>query len=294
MDIDYHFVDVFSNKPFSGNGLAVFPNADQLNKTFMQLLTQEMRQFESIFFYEKGADIFRAFIFTMEEELDFAGHPLLGLASMIHDLYAKESLRNEISIELNDKTVGVVTTKKDGFYSATMNQGIPKFLHSLNKSEELDFLSYLNLDINDIYQNANLEVITTGLPYLIVPVKSSSLSKVKVSISDLENKLLEIKAKFFYVLDVENKRGRTWDNAGLVEDIATGSSAGPVGAFLVKNGFEKVNAQIRLSQGEFLNRKSELRVFVNGNGSRVDDILVEGDVVKIGRGTITAANNGYS
>ena len=157
-------------------------------------------------------------------------------------------------------------------------------------SETSEFLSYLSLELSDKCENANLEVITTGLPYLIVPVKSSSLSKVKVSISNLANKLSKIGAKFFYVLDVENRKGRTWDNFGLVEDIATGSSAGPVGVYLVKNGYENFNEQIKLSQGEFLNRESELRVIVTGKNNEFKDILVEGDVVEIGHGKITTAN----
>lgn len=290
MDIDYYLVDVFTKKPFSGNSLTIFSNAKNLGKEFMQVLTQEMRQFESLFFYQIDSRNYRAFIFTIEEELDFAGHPLLGLASLIHSEYSKEKSKNKINIELNEKTVEIETTKENGFYSASMNQGIPEFIHSLNETEISEFLSYLSLGLNDKHENSNLEVITTGLPYLIIPVKSNSLSKVKVSISDLENKLSKIGAKFFYVLDIENRRGRTWDNFGLVEDIATGSSAGPVGAYLVKNGFENFNEQIKLSQGEFLNRESELRVIVTGKNNEFNDVLVEGDVVEIGHGKITTAN----
>lgn len=291
MENIYYHVDVFSKNPFSGNGLTIFPGADKLDKKFMQLLTQEMRQFESIFFYRTDLKKYRAFIFTMEEELNFAGHPLLGLASLIHDIHYNDNLKNEISIELNSKSVDVTTIKNDGFFSASMNQGTPSLLYSLNQEEELEFLAYLGLDFSDKQEGLNLEVVTTGLPYLIVPVKSSSLSKVRVSIPNLESKLSKIKAKFFYVLDVKGKRGRTWDNAGLIEDIATGSAAGPVGAYLVKNEYERFNTIINLSQGEFLSRESELRVLVNGSNSVVENIYVEGDVVRIADGkVITSAS----
>ena len=291
MESKYYHVDVFSKNPFSGNGLTIFPDVEKLDKEIMKLLTQEMRQFESIFFYALESNRYRAFIFTMEEELDFAGHPLLGLASIIHDVYYTGQAKNEVTIELNTKSVDVVTSKKDGFYTASMNQGTPSFLHSLNNEEQLNYLNYLGLSFEDKMANLSLEVITTGLPYLIVPVKSSSLLKVKVSIPDLESKLAEIGAKFFYVLDVQNKRGRTWDNSGWVEDIATGSSAGPVGAYLVKNGHARFNSQIKLSQGEFLNRASELRVLVSGNDSVFENIHVEGDVVKIAEGKIVTNAN---
>jgi len=286
MNLDYHLVDVFSKRPFSGNGLTIFPNTNILDKREMQTITQEMRQFESVFFYKKSSNVFRAFIFTIEEELDFAGHPLLGLAAIVHDTSFKTCKKNEINIELNSKSVKLKTINNGSFYSAIMNQGLPEFIYSLDDAEELEFLSFLNLDIKDKLQGVKLEVISTGLPYLIIPVKSIALSKAKVAIPDLKKQLSKVGAKFVYVIDIDHKCGRTWDNKGLVEDIATGSAAGPVGAYLVKNGFEKFNSQIKISQGEFLNRKSELRVFVNRKNSTFGDILVEGDVVLIANGIV--------
>ncbi|WP_242155967.1 PhzF family phenazine biosynthesis protein [Aestuariivivens sediminis] len=286
MDIDYYLVDVFTKNPFSGNGLAIFPNAVNLDKKAMLLLTQEMRQFESIFYYQKSKCNFQAFIFTIEEELDFAGHPLLGLAALVHEMNYKNCKKSEINVELNNKTVDLITSKNNGYYTAIMNQGSPEFIYSLNESEEMAFLSFLSLEANDKYQETTLEVVSNGLPYLIVPVKASSFTKIKISISDLENKLSKVGAKFLYVLDIENNRGRTFDNKGKVEDIATGSAAGPVGAYLIKNGFEKFNSIIKIKQGEFLNRESEIRLYVKENNGTFGDILVEGDVVHVASGKI--------
>ena len=80
----YYHVDVFSNKKYSGNGLTVFIGTKELDKNTMHILTKEMRQFESIFFYQTNSNVFRAFIFTMEEELDFAGHPVIGGTAPAH------------------------------------------------------------------------------------------------------------------------------------------------------------------------------------------------------------------
>ena len=284
--MEYYHVDVFSDKPFSGNGLTIFINEKPLEKTLMQTITQEMRQFESIFLNQTKPDTFRAHIFTMEEELDFAGHPIIGAAAIIHDLYDMEKERKNLTIELNSKSVTVKSTKHDNHYSVQMNQGKPEFGTILNKEQEQTFLEYLNLSPEDTYNNLPLEVISTGLPYLIIPVKSKSLSKIKVKIPDLEEKLKEINAKFFYVLDVENLEGRTWDNFGLVEDIATGSAAGPVGTYLVKNKLAKVNSEIILRQGSFLGRPSKLKIIVNGIDSETSDIYVEGDVCKIAVGQL--------
>lgn len=282
----YYHVDVFSNKKFSGNGLTIFPDAEKLDKSFMQTLTQEMRQFESIFFHQTNTNSFRASIFTTEEELDFAGHPIIGAAAMIHDLYASEKEENIWTFELNSKSVEVLTTKKEGFYSAKMNQGQPIIGEPLSEIESKKFLSYLNLSIDDTYCNLPLQVISTGLPYLILPVKAAALAKVKVIISDLEATLETIGAKFFYVLDVDNKEGRTWDNFGLVEDIATGSAAGPVGAYLIQNKIAAFDTEIILNQGKFLNRPSIIKITVKKNNEAIGDVFVEGDVVKIAKGEL--------
>lgn len=286
MNLKYYRADVFSNTPFSGNGLTVFPISKDMPKELMQVLTQEMRQFESIFYYQKDLNTFRAFIFTMEEELDFAGHPILGLGAVLHDNILKGNKNNCIQIELNTKTVAIETLNRGSYYSVKMNQGIPEFNYRLDADHSKDFLLSLNLGVADKYEAVPLEVVSTGLPYLIVPVKSTSLHKVKVVSDHLEGMLQKIGAKFFYVLDIENRRGRTWDNLGMVEDIATGSAAGPVGAYLVKHGFAGFNKQIRISQGEYVGRKSKLKTFVSGTNEVFCDTIVEGDVVIIGNGNI--------
>lgn len=279
----YHHVDVFSDKPFSGNGLTIFINEKPLEKSVMQTITQEMRQFESIFLNPINSDTFRARIFTMEEELDFAGHPIIGAAAIVHDLYSKDAIQSSVNFQLNEKLVTVKTVKHNNHYAAQMNQGKPEFRNILSKEQEETFLRYFNLLPDDKYADLPLQIISTGLPYLIIPVKSKSLAKVKVTISDLEEKLQEVNAKFFYVLDIENLEGRTWDNFGLVEDIATGSAAGPVGAYLVKNQLAKLDNEIILNQGSFLGRPSKIKIIVNGETS---DIYVEGDVCKIAIGEL--------
>lgn len=278
----YYHVDVFSKRPYSGNGLTIFTDIPDLEKSFMQTITQEMRQFESIFLRETEPNTFRAFIFTMEEELDFAGHPVIGAAALLHDLYSKEKEKDSWTIHLNAKSVVVQTTRHENYYSARMNQGKAEFRNVLSKNQEKEYLSYFNLTEEDKSDDLPFQVITTGLAYLILPVKSPSLSKVKVMIPDLDKKLAKINAKFFYILDTEGLHGRTWDNFGLVEDIATGSAAGPVGAFLVKNKLAEPDKTIILKQGDFVGRPSQLNILV----SKMGDIFVEGDVYKIAAGEL--------
>lgn len=282
----YYHVDVFTDKKFSGNGLTIFIAEQQLDKALMQTLTGEMRQFESIFLSKIESNRCRAFIFTTEEELDFAGHPIIGAAATLHDIYAPHKAESNWIFELNEKSVSVSTRLKNGLYAAKMNQGSPVFIKTLSETEAENFMGFLNLTPEDRYAGMPLEVISTGLPYLILPVKSSSLQKTGVTIKDLESRLLAIGAKFFFVLDVENRQGRTWDNSGLVEDIATGSAAGPVGAYLVKNGMEQFDVEIMLHQGAFLGRPSKLKVLVTKEVNDMGDIYVEGDVCKIAYGEL--------
>jgi trans-2,3-dihydro-3-hydroxyanthranilate isomerase len=282
----YYHVDVFSKNKFSGNGLTIFEIEKELNKKIMQTITQEMKQFESIFYYKLNTNIYRAFIFTVEEELDFAGHPIIGLSAMLHDLYSSEKEKDSWTIELNEKSVIVETKKKEGYYSAKMNQGIPEFKEILSNEQEVEFLNYLNLELEDKFEKLPLQVISTGLPYLIIPIKTNALEKSKIIISDLENQLNKIGAKFIFILDVEKKQGRTWDNLGLVEDVATGSSAGPVGAYLVDNKIEKMDNELIIEQGHFLGRPSQIKIVVTSKNDKMDDVFVEGNVCKIAKGEI--------
>ena len=79
-------------------------------------------------------------------------------------------------------------------------------------------------------------MVSTGLPYLIVPVRAEELAAAEIRVPDFEALLAECGAKFVYVLDPVALEGRTWDNAGRVEDVATGSAAGPAAAYLIHLG----------------------------------------------------------
>ncbi len=270
-------VDVFAKEKLSGNGLTIFYETDDLTTKQMQSLTQEMRQFESIFLsIENGK--FYARIFTVEEELDFAGHPLIGLAAHLHEEYGVNS-SHDWSVELNNQTVALKTRKSGDYFEATMEQGKPEFIKVLDKNESEVFLSALNLTWENI-SSYPLEVISTGLPYLIIPIQSG-IHSVKVCVENLENLLSVHGAKFVYILDTKKFEGRTWDNLGKVEDIATGSAAGPASAFLYKNNLVNCNQPFVIRQGRFLGRPSEIKVSLKVQGSDLCNILVSGQVCKI-------------
>ena len=285
--IPYYHVDVFADRPFWGNGLTVFTEAEGLSKTAMLKLTQEMRQFESIFLERIDANKVRAHIFTCEEELDFAGHPILGAAATLHDLYKSEQQKAEWEFILNKKTVNVITEVQEHSYKATMNQGQATFGQALNDDETKWLLDSINLNKDDLYPGCYPAIVSTGLPYLIVPLGKNGL-QAKIRISDLEEKIRAIGAMFVGILEIPTLSIRTWDNLGLVEDIATGSLAGPSGAYLVKKGFQKSNSLISLKQGENLGRPSRLDVKVTTASVELGDIYVSGNVCKVSQSILLA------
>src|SRR5437763_15856316 len=120
-ELRYHHVDVFSRRPFSGNSLSVFTGGDFLTSEQMLAITQEMRHFESIFLKPtETAARFRARVFDLERELDFAGHPLIGAASVVHSLYA-DGETAEWVFDMNHKTVTVATRRVTGGVGALLD-----------------------------------------------------------------------------------------------------------------------------------------------------------------------------
>lgn len=272
-------VDVFAKKKLSGNGLTIFYDYDDLDKNEMLSLTQEMRQFESIFVKVNGHDLsIRAKIFTIEEELDFAGHPIIGLAAHLHEECGDLNPR-EWTIGLNQKSVMVKTKKTDKYFYSSMAQGKPEHIRTLTLDEKEKALSALNLNSKNV-ADYPLEVISTGLPYLIVPI-TNGIENASICIEDFENLLESFGAKFVYVIDIINFEGRTWDNDGSVEDIATGSAAGPTAAYLVKHELAQSDSAITIAQGRFLGRPSEIEAYVETKESKLSNVWVSGDVVKV-------------
>jgi trans-2,3-dihydro-3-hydroxyanthranilate isomerase len=285
--LDFYHVDVFSKRPFSGNGLTVFTNANDLSSAEMLLITQEMRQFESLFFTNIAEDEITARVFTTEEELDFAGHPILGAAAVLH-FSTRQSKRNcSWRFRLNKGLVTVETELQDGITSAIMNQGTPEFGVTLGGEDTNTILKALNLSIGDLYPGHYPEVISTGLPYVLVPLQQNGL-KAKIVVEDMEEMLAKFGAKFIGIVEVPSLTIRTWNNSGTVEDIATGSLAGPVGAWLAKYGYKNKNERFVLKQGGNLGRPSELFVEITQGADNNDCIYVGGHVVHIGKGTISA------
>jgi PhzF family phenazine biosynthesis protein len=286
LGLKYHHVDVFSSKPLSGNGVTVFRLREALPTAVMQELTREMRQFESIFVLQEArSQNVRAWVFTMEEELDFAGHPVLGAAAALHEETMASMREVSWTFQFSKKSFPVQTIRQDSHYRAEMDQGICDFGATLSAQESIPFLEALNLGREHLLDKFPLQIASTGLPYLLVPI-NRDLEAAHIMKPEFEKQLARFGAKFVYVFDVNLREGRTWDNDGRVEDIATGSAAGPAGAYLVARGVVNPPQTIEISQGRFVGRPSMLFVVAQRDGQGRISVKVAGDASIFARGQL--------
>jgi len=289
--LEFRQVDVFSRTPLAGNGLAVFPNADGLDSATMLALAQEMRQFESIFLTRPKApdspgapQAFAARMFTVEEELDFAGHPVLGAACVLHDLHGGERDECTWTLHLNAANVTVATWRRQGWYETEMDQGAPVFGPALPPETVAQLLAAQGLEPNDLIPGLPVQVVSTGLPYLFIPLRTG-LERARPAHPEFEALLAAVGAKFCYPLHIATHEGRSFDNHGLLEDVATGSAAGPAGAYLVHHGLAAPDETLVIRQGRFVQRPSEISVRIQGPSKAPTRALVGGEAVFVALGT---------
>jgi len=269
LDLGYRQVDVFSRRALQGNGLVVVLDAENLPTAVMQEVTREVRQFETAFL--AGVDLpgrsARLRIFTEDEELDFAGHPVLGAAAVLHALLPAPHAEEIWALAVD----------------ATMDQGVPQFGPAVAAELAETYRAALNLARGQLHPALPMQVVSTGLPYLIVPIQAG-LDRAAISHRSFEELLGASGAKFVYVLDPDRPEGRTWDNAGRVEDVATGSAAGPAAGYLLHHGVRPAGEPILVHQGRFTGRPSTIEVRPGPHGR----LWVGGPVAPVAAGRFHA------
>jgi trans-2,3-dihydro-3-hydroxyanthranilate isomerase len=281
--LHYHHVDVFSSAPYGGNSLPVFLGADGLTGAQMLRITQELRHFEAIFLAPGGAvDTVQARIFDLREELPFAGHPLIGAAAVLH-ARARHDRDATWRFELASRTVTVTTRPAHGGYYGLVDQGVAEWHGRVADSDP--FAAAFGLHAEDLHADLPLEVVSTGLRYLIVPVRPSALGRARIR-DDITGLLHGVGAQFAVLLDEAACEARHWNNDGVIEDTATGSAAGTIGAYRLRHRLVRGGETFTLHQGRFTGRASTIQVRAEGTHDRVGRVSVGGDVALLGRGTI--------
>jgi len=287
LDLEYRHVDVFSRRALRGNGLVVVLNAAGLPAAVMQEVTREVRQFETAFVtdVDLAGGSARLRIFTEDEELDFAGHPVLGTAAVLHTLLPASDSGAERgwALTVAQRTVEVRTRDAAGWIDAAMDQGVPHFGPAITGARARACSNALNLAPGQLHAGLPVQVVSTGLPYLIVPVHGG-LERAAISHPRFEELLAASGAKFVYVLDPDRPEGRTWDNAGRTEDVATGSAAGPAAGYLLHHQVRPRGQTLLIHQGRFAGRPSTIEVRPEPDGR----LWVGGPVAPVASGRFHA------
>jgi trans-2,3-dihydro-3-hydroxyanthranilate isomerase len=297
----YEFVqlDVFTKTPLTGNPLAIFADARGLTDQQMQALAREMNLSETTFVLPREAQVEaqegkRVRIFTVEEELPFAGHPTLGTALYLHN--AAASRANEIVLDLNVGKIRVRfstdsnhrSNRVAGDVFGEMCQRDPEFGPTLPPDK---VASVLGTDGSEIAAEWPSQIVSTGLPFAIVPIRDSkALANLKPDLVRASALLEGTGARFCYFISPE-RQGRLEVRARMLfyggEDPATGSAAGCAVSWLVRHGLATSDEQVVIYQGVEARRPSEICVRATRDGEKVTNVRVGGYAAEVLRGTVT-------
>jgi trans-2,3-dihydro-3-hydroxyanthranilate isomerase len=282
----FYLTDVFGNSRYSGNQLAVFLDFGKLEADEMQKIAREINFSETTFITsrDKTNGGYPARIFTPAKEIEFAGHPTLGTAYIIHQHL--EDGNSEL-IRLNLKVGQIpVTFHGDVIW---MKQNQPKF----GKILDTELVSrVLGLDTGSIDERFPIQEVTTGLPFTVVPLKSlQALKQARVDLDSYKDFTEQTLARGILVFSAEayeehhDLSSRVFvPYLGIPEDPATGSATGCLAAYLLKHRmFGDGNLQITIGQGYEIGRPSELKIKADHAGNEFN-IHVGGRVIEVAEG----------
>ncbi len=289
----YYIVDVFAEKKYAGNQLAVFRGGKELfSDEEMQLIAKEMNFSETTFILsdEPETNGYNVRIFTPAREVPFAGHPTLGTAYIIQ----REIIKQPIKVVNLNLKVGQIPI--DLFYNSSeelemliMKQKEPTFGSELSR-ESLS--TVLNIDKNEIDDRVPIQEVSTGIPFIIVPLRTlSSTKRIKVNKEEYFKLIENTEAKAIHVFcpETQHKENQIHvrmfaDYYGVPEDPATGSAAGCLAAYLVKHKyFGKNKIDIRAEQGYEIGRPSLLFLKAEETENKID-VYVGGKVQMVAKG----------
>jgi len=299
----YVQLDVFTQKPLEGNQLAVFTDARGLSPVDMQALARETRLSETTFIFprdfaterEKGVQVR---IFTVNEELPFAGHPTLGTAFLLHGS-GRRSTDGGVRLRASEPVINLdlkvgkipVAFSRDakGQLFGEMTQAEPVFGKQHKKE---DIARALGLSAADLDPGLPAQTVSTGMAFLIVPLKSlSAMHALSLDSKKMFDYLGSTDAKFLYFVCREVEHPGSKLHARMLfyngEDPATGSAAGCCTAWAVKHGVLKSDEQAVIEQGIEMKRPSFIHVRATKSGDGVNNVRVGGYVVEVMRGEAT-------
>ncbi len=299
--LHYHRVDVFTDRAFGGNPLAVFANGRGLSMETMQAIAKEFNLSETTFVLpaDDPRHDWRVRIFTPSSELPMAGHPTVGTSFVLareHMIPRGDDKNPETRIVLEEGVgpvpVSVAFENNEPVY-AEMTQPLPTFGPQLTDRRAV--ATMLSLEESDIEAGLPVEVVSCGVPFLYVPLRSLDAARRARPRADL----IEAAATdgvppevFVFTREVEQEGSTVHSRMfapgmGITEDPATGAASGPLGCYLVKYGLVAgERADIVSEQGLEMNRPSFVKIRIEREGERINAVRVGGRCHFMGEGFI--------
>jgi trans-2,3-dihydro-3-hydroxyanthranilate isomerase len=295
---DFAQVDVFAENPLQGNALAIFTDARGLTTEEMQSLARETNLSETTFIIPRSPEIERergvhVRIFLTTEEIPFAGHPTLGTASWLYCNHPIFRGAEQITLDL---AVGPIVVRftppqpSDHGVFGTMKQLDPTFDEIRNSSEDrIALAAALNLSVNDLDFDLPAQVVSTGLAFCIVPLKSMEVAaRLRIPPQAARTYLDRIGARYFYCITrAHPNSGADWHarmQFDTGEDPATGSASGCAIAYLVRHGLVPSGQLIVIEQGIEIIRPSRIHVSASIDKNVVTKVFVGGRTIPVASG----------
>ncbi len=302
--LKFYQADVFTGQAFGGNPVAVFPDAQGLTDYQLQQIAREMNLSETVFVLPPTdeAAVVRLRIFTPTQEIPFAGHPVLGTFYVLAHL-GLIAITDGVTRVMQECNIGLFPVEihaRDGEITRiVMTQPKPLFIGSVEETEDLfDLAKALGLSRNQIVDTKKpVMLVSTGLPVVIVPVRTltavRSIDPDSAAIVEVCGRLGVNGIMVFTTITVEDHatvHARMFAPAiGILEDPATGSASGAMGAYLVHNGLVEVGplTEVIIEQGYEIERPSRILVQVESEDDAIQSVKVGGQVVMVVEGTLT-------
>lgn len=283
MRIPFRLVDVFTDRPLTGNQLCVVPEPTELTTETMQALAREIGFSETTFVTSVEPGRYGLRIFTPFNEMPFAGHPTLGTAFvMVSEGRVSSPVVQVVAAGDVEVEVDVARDGRSGV--ARMRQLPPEFGPEVDDRPRL--IRALGLGAQDLHPSLPPQLVSTGFGQLVVPVASQeALSRAAPSARPLAEILEPLGTDGCYVAFVEGEQARArffWPALTVEEDAATGSAAGPLGAYLAERGALS-QGHVTITQGVEMGRPSTLVVDVVREPEGWV-VFVGGGVVRVGSG----------
>lgn len=278
-------IDVFTDRVFGGNPLAVFTEPEELDEAVHLQIAREMNLSETTFVYPPDnpeAD-FKIRIFTPSKEIPFAGHPTLGTAHILWEIGKTASTSDDVALEMGAGLIKVSKSQNNLY----MEQPLPIFG---DKVKDVDQVAVaLSIDPADIDYRFPIQIVSTGFPALYVPITNiKAIQNLDLNLSVLREVLGCVDMIYVFTGETLEPSSTVHSRSfapfiGIPEDPATGSAAGALGAYLVRhNVIENLDSsRIIIEQGFEMDRPSLIQMNVGKSGEKIHSIQVGGQAITV-------------